>query len=221
MCDSSLLSLTIFSFSIFIQNKSASQQVNKGKKLADDATAKMIRGTATNPHDRRRKILEGLQKNSATYKDDPYAIEFGFSFQSYMTKINVRILDPPTMEYEKQNFVVINKEKPGSWEPSFRMGHRYVVGKELKYWAILDLARLQKREHRDLLNAFKKTGQAAGVNIGTNPKDLYYLTSDEARMEQNFERIVQEYEKINLKLELIMVIFEFKISNCLDNSPAD
>ena len=64
----------------------------RGKKLADDATATMIRGTAIRPHERRQKIIDGLQKNNNIYKNDPYALEFGINFQSQMAKINGRWL---------------------------------------------------------------------------------------------------------------------------------
>ena len=33
----------------------------RNKKLADDATANMIRGTAVKPEERKRKIMEGLR----------------------------------------------------------------------------------------------------------------------------------------------------------------
>ena len=49
------------------------------KKLPDDAIAKMIRATAVKPEDRQKKIIDGLKKKNAMYRDDPYAREFGIN----------------------------------------------------------------------------------------------------------------------------------------------
>ena len=64
--------------------------------MPDDAIAKMIRATAVKPEDRQKKIIAGLKKNNAMYRDDPYAREFGISVAGEMAKLTGR---DPIIEY--------------------------------------------------------------------------------------------------------------------------
>ena len=51
----------------------------------------MIRGTATKPEIRRRKIIEGLQRNNNMYKNNPFTTEFGICFEDSLAKIQGRL----------------------------------------------------------------------------------------------------------------------------------
>ena len=42
--------------------------------------------------------------------------------------------------------------------------------------------------------------------------NTWHQPTNEQRMEKDFEIIVEEYKKVNLALDLIMVIFPFKVS---------
>jgi len=63
----------------------------RGKKLNDDAVSTMIKGTATRPEERRRKIIEGLQRNNNMYKNNPFTTEFGICFEDNLAQIKGRL----------------------------------------------------------------------------------------------------------------------------------
>ena len=65
--------------------------ITRGKKLNDESVATMIKGTATRPEVRRRKIIEGLQRNNSIYKNNPFTTEFGISFEDTLTRIQGRL----------------------------------------------------------------------------------------------------------------------------------
>jgi len=186
------------------------QPLPRGKKLADDSVALMIRGTAAPPHKRREKILEGLQRNNQIYQNDPYCKEFGISFENQMAKVNGRILSPPTIQYKGDEgmVVMIKQSHPGSWRTDER--HKYVNGQKVENWAVLDLAQLSDQEYNETLSAFNKIGREVGVDIGIKRENMWHQRSREDTVENDFEAIVNEYKKINAKLDLIMIIFPAK-----------
>lgn len=152
------------------------QPLPRNKALQDEATAKMIRGTAVNPLDRQKRILAGLKANNDMFRDDPYAKEFGINVAGSMSKINGRILAPPALEYFQKKEVTINPARPGSWmQPK---GMEYVEGKTLDTWAVMDLARLQDREYQDILGALTKVGRESGLKISSKPENMWKEVCD-------------------------------------------
>jgi hypothetical protein len=47
----------------------------------------------------------------------------------------------------------------------------------------------------------------------TTPDNLWHQRSSDRNLEKDFEHIVEEYKKANMKLDLIMVLFPFKVTN--------
>ena len=85
------------------------------KKLPDDAIAKMIRATAVKPEDRQKKIIDGLKKKNAMYRDDPYAREFGINVAGEKVNMTGRVWDAPIIQYYGGKEAKINKTSPGKW----------------------------------------------------------------------------------------------------------
>ena len=126
------------------------------KKLPDDAIAKMIRATAVKPEERQKKILDGLMKNNAMYKDDPYATEFGINVSGEMAKLTGRVLDAPIIEYASGKEVKINNKTPGKW---FQDKCQFVSGRSCTNWCLVDLAGLNENQFKDVVLAFSNVAK--------------------------------------------------------------
>ena len=194
----------------------AAQPLPRNKALQEDATAKMIRGTAVNPLDRQKKIIEGLKANNDMFRKDPYAKEFGISVAGSMTNISGRILAPPTMEYHQKKEVKIDDRKPGSWmQPR---GLEYVEGKKMDTWAVVDMARMPQNEYDQMLTALAKVGQEAGLKITCNPDNLWKEVCEpkEDAVARAFHNVVEAYKKDKIPLQLVLVILPFKGGHIYD-----
>ena len=184
------------------------------KKLPDDAIAKMIRATAVKPEDRQKKIIEGLKKNNAMYRDDPFAREFGINVAGEMAKLTGRVLDAPIIEYHGGKEAKINKASPGKW---FQDKQQYVSAASFTNWCVVDLAGLTENNFKDVIMGFSSVGKEVGMNISKNKADILRITgtmkeADEnvGSMEEKLKQAVNHYKQNGKKLELILFIFPFK-----------
>ena len=143
------------------------------KKLPDDAIAKMIRATAVKPEDRQKKIIAGLKKNNAMYRDDPYAREFGISVAGEMAKLTGRVLDVPVIEYHGGKTATIKKDSPGKW---FQDKQHYVSASSFTNWCVVDLAGLTENNYKDVVMSFSSVGKEVGMNISKNKADILRIT---------------------------------------------
>ena len=64
-----------------------------------------------------------------------------------------------------------------------------------------------------------RVGREVGLTVDTATDNTWHQPSNEQNMERDFERIVEEYKNVGLKLDLIMVIFPFKVSNVVAHCP--
>ena len=144
------------------------------KKLPDDAIAKMIRATAVKPEDRQKKIIDGLKKNNAMYRDDPYAREFGINVAGEMAKLTGRVLDAPIIEYHGGKEAKINKTSPGKW---FQDKQQYVSAASFTNWCVVDLAGLSENNYKDVIMGFSSVGKEVGMNISKNKADILTSTA--------------------------------------------
>ncbi len=55
-------------------------------------------------------------------------------------------------------------------------------------------------------------GATNGLRVSTDQKNLWHQFSSERTLEKDFETIVSEYKKINMKLDLILAVFPVKVS---------
>jgi len=200
-----------------------SQPMPRRKKLPDDAIATMIRQTAVKPLDRQKKILEGLDKNNARYKNDPYANEFGISVSGTMTKLTGRILDPPSIEYKDngkdKNIVTINKSNPGKW---FQDRNTYLNGSEVGNWSVLDMSQLSEAQYKEVVQGFVAVGKDNGIKFSGLDKVWRVSASmrdmDEAlaTIEDSLVRIGHHFDSSGKKLDFVLIIFPFKAGGLYD-----
>jgi len=200
------------------------QAMPRRKKLPDEAIATMIRQTAVKPLDRQKKILEGLDKNNARYKADPYANEFGISVSGTMSKLTGRILDPPCIEYKDngtdKNVVNINKSNPGKWFQGDR--NTYLDGSVVDNWAVLDMAQLSDNQYKEVVQGFVTVGKENGIKFQGGDKVMRMSASmrdmDEAlaTIEDFLVRIRHNFESSGLRLDCVLIVFAFKAGGLYD-----
>jgi hypothetical protein len=58
-------------------------------------------------------------------------------------------------------------------------------------------------------------GGRNGLTVSDNPANTWHQPTDERNLENDFQKIVEEYKAANMKLELIMVIFAEKVCGIL------
>ena len=55
-------------------------------------------------------------------------------------------------------------------------------------------------------------GRDVGVTISNDPNNIWHQRCEDPRkIEENFKTIVDAYKKDNIQLDLILVVFEFKV----------
>ena len=184
------------------------------KKLPDDAIAKMIRATAVNPVERQRKIIDGLQKNNAMYKDDPFAREFGINVSGEMAKLTGRVLNAPVIEYSGGKEVKVNDKQPGKW---FQDKCHYVNASSCTNWCMVDLAGLSEAQFKEVVMGFHNVGKENGMSISKTKTDILRITGsmrdaeeNTASVEEKLKQAINHFEKENKKLELVLIIFPYK-----------
>jgi len=188
-----------------------SQVLPRRKKLPDEAVANMIKQTAVKPLERQKKIIEGLDRNNAHFKNDPFANEFGISISGSMSKLSGRILDPPSIEYKKldggklSNVVTINKANPGKW---FQDRNMYLDGKNVEKWAILDLAQLSDAQFKEVVDGFVKVGKENGIRFGRDVHRSFKSMKDLDDVMNTIEEFLVKI--VNKNVDLIVIIFGFK-----------
>jgi len=199
------------------------QAMPRRKKLPDEAIATMIRQTAVKPLDRQKKILEGLDKNNARYKTDPYANEFGISVSGTMSKLTGRILDPPSIEYKDngkdKNVVNINKSNPGKWFQGDK--NKYLEGSKVDNWAVLDMALLSDTQYKEVVQGFSSVGKENGIKFQTDKvvrssASMRDMDEAMATIEDSLVRIRHSFESNGKTLDLVLIVFSFKAGGLYD-----
>eukprot|EP00088_Acartia_fossae_P049385 TRINITY_DN5436_c0_g1_i1.p1 TRINITY_DN5436_c0_g1~~TRINITY_DN5436_c0_g1_i1.p1 ORF type:complete len:857 (-),score=211.64 TRINITY_DN5436_c0_g1_i1:190-2724(-) len=186
------------------------QQMPRSKKLNDQATANMIKGTAVKPHERRKRIIDGMKESTNFYKNDEHAKEFGISLDSKMLQVTGRLLNPPTIQYDQGKTCNINAASPGAWRTR---DQRYVEGQKIQKWAIMDLSNLRERDYDNLLGTFKSVGSKVGLTVGAEPK--YVGSVNFYRWRNNFDT---EFEAlVREKPDIIMIILPNKDGQLYDH----
>jgi eukaryotic translation initiation factor 2C len=189
------------------------QAMPRNKKLADDAVANMIRGTAVKPEERKRKILEGLSQNGNFFKSDEFTMEFGMSIDAKLLQVSARILTPPGIQYRPtsnqkggENVCTISTNQPGSWRPTPKR-HLYVNGKSMENWVFMDSAGISEPDFEGLMQAFQKVGDEVGLRVSPYPRYVEFDT-------RNFDRAFEDVA--NSKPEMVMVCLFMKDGQVYD-----
>nr|AGH30327.1 argonaute-2 [Nilaparvata lugens] len=130
------------------------------RKLTPNQTAEMVRNAAKPPDERRRRIAMALRK--ANFNNDKCVQEFGIHVSDRFAEVNGRVLEPPTLEYNRQQI----KPTKGVW----RSG-RFLQAVEIKNWAIINCDRrtndIQLQKFGTEMSVHGKT---LGAIISPSPK---------------------------------------------------
>eukprot|EP00092_Neocalanus_flemingeri_P034497 GFUD01037510.1.p1 GENE.GFUD01037510.1~~GFUD01037510.1.p1 ORF type:complete len:930 (+),score=334.94 GFUD01037510.1:83-2872(+) len=191
------------------------QPMPRHKLLQEESVSKMIRTTAVTPWERQDRIMKGLQKNNSMYKKDPYAKEFGINVAGSMAQLTGRLLPPPTIAYDKGKQVKIASHNPGKWVQRSQE-HLYVSGMQMKYWAVLDLARLSESQYGTMVEQLVNVGRGVGLKISSGSDNLMRWESSEQSLERDFEKLVVEFKMAETELEMVMIVMPFKAGQVYD-----
>jgi len=170
------------------------QPMPRGKKLSEQCTSTMIRGTAVNPEERKKKIMEGL-RNSNMLVNDEFAIEFGISLDQKMLEVNGRILAPPAIEYKEKKIQKISEDQPGAWRTKFE----YVDGKCLNKWVFMDFNDTSERDYENLCEAFRQVGYQVGLRVAADP---VWFPTNNVNFEADFEHVVEKEKPDMIMIQL-------------------
>nr|XP_042908421.1 protein argonaute-4 [Parasteatoda tepidariorum] len=156
------------------------------KELSIEDKRQMIQYTADPPVKKFNKISD-IRNRWADYNNDKYLNNFGVKVEDKAISVNGRVLEAPTLNYNKNRTV---KPATGSWNIK---GLEFYDGAHISTWALLSLAPEKWCGYRDLerfSQELKIIGKNAGLNMG-NPDSIKIL------------RGYDDYEKIhNAKEEL-------------------
>lgn len=72
--------------------------------MTENQTSSMIRFAATNTDDRKRKIMDSVQRSN--FGGSPFLREFGFSVGNQFERLEARVLEPPMLGYGAQKQVI-------------------------------------------------------------------------------------------------------------------
>jgi len=192
-----------------------SQPMPRHKVLHDESVSKMIRTTAAPPMVRQERIMKELQRNNNMYKNDPYAKEFGINIAGSMAQLTGRLLPPPSIEYRQGKQVKISQQNPGKWVQRSQ-DNLYKSGMELSYWAVLDLARLNKGEYEAMVKQLVLVANGVGFKIKSGADNMMYMQSHEQRVERDFAKLIEEFEIAKTKLEMVIIVLPFKGGHVYD-----
>nr|CAD7397522.1 unnamed protein product [Timema cristinae] len=160
------------------------------KKMNETQTANMVKVAATSAEDRKRKIMEALKL--VNFNSSPTVKEFGFSISDQFTKVDARILNPPTLTY-KENKPPITPFK-GVWRAS-----EFLTGSELKDWVVLNLNGRYTRDDdlRNFGTEVQRMGKTLGMNISPprNPVSLQFSPRD---LTKTLEEFFKQVKGVNL-----------------------
>ena len=171
------------------------------KVLGEVATSEMIKCTAVRPDKRQAFIRDKLQERQKDFRNG-HAEAFGISVADNFETIDGRILNPPSLAYGGTSVIPSNKID-GKWRAD-RM--KFVSSKDLKRWAILDLA----NTYPDALTTFAKAiaKEAQLMGMGSEEPLQRKLGRNELQLD---EKIFKEI--CDKKPSIIVVIIENKSSD--------
>ncbi|XP_074030996.1 protein argonaute-2 [Leptinotarsa decemlineata] len=144
------------------------QAVNR--KMTENQTSKMIKYAATNTEVRKQKITTALRQ--ANHNQNQTVLEFGFSVANEFEKLEARVLQPPTLQYNQ------TQDKPfkGVWR-----GNKFFVGVEINKWTIACADRRPPRpdDLNRLADMILKTSSQCGMQI-KQPAQQPFITMGSA-----------------------------------------
>jgi eukaryotic translation initiation factor 2C len=172
-----------------------SGQVTK-RKMKKTQLLNTLREIRTTTDVRKQKIRESLKL--AAFDQDSCMKEFGFSVNDQFEKVEARVLQAPTLQYNLQvdERNVVKPEK-GAWNPLI-----FVSSNKLSHWMILNLNRfINEDELRMFIAEMQNVGRALGIDIGTPlpPKFMQPPT-------KNIHQLTEFFTAVKKRVQLVVVI---------------
>ena len=187
------------------------QVLPKFKHIDVTQHKKMIRAAAKMLPTKRRTIIEQNLKNlSNHYEKDPYANAFGLRVQGEMTKLDGRVLDPPSLKYKNAEDKEIEFKKvcQGNWLSGTVRDKdvlKFLKPMKLKYWGVLDLASVKDEIRKKFFDRLFREGNSRGIHVG-NPTYRKANAENLLQVKQTFQKLHDDVKKIHGSTQLIMVI---------------
>lgn len=129
------------------------------RKLTDDETRNMIRGTAKKPPLRKQGTED--QMNAMQFTGDPYLKQFGFEVDKQMVQVKGKVINPPKLGYSKGTCVA----QGGTWD---NRGKQFFNPMHIQRWAILMFPpqnRCQSGDVKAFCDSMIKIGADNGMRI--------------------------------------------------------
>merc|ERR1719318_607135 len=135
-----------------------------------------------------------------------------------MAQLTGRLLPPPGIQYTQGKEVAISQQNPGKWVQRSQ-DMMYVSGSTLQYWAVLDLGgreRLSDNEYQSIVKGLLSVAEGVGLKIKSSDDNLMYKPSSEQMLEKDFADLVAEFDQARTRLEMVIVVMQFKGSRAYD-----
>ncbi|KAF9321154.1 Protein argonaute 10 [Podila horticola] len=159
------------------------------KRLNEEQTSAMIRGTCTKPQERASKIIRNVQE--LDFNRNEYMRAFGLHPDTELAVVPARILPPPRVEYASTR---MTDPQAGGWrlDPSRKM----YIGQKLESWGIL-VYESEMRFARHLIYNFVReltsTMAENGMNIVKREPPIIYAQGN--RVDQNVDTMWSTIER--------------------------
>lgn len=165
------------------------------RAMTANQTSAMIKSAATSTDVRKGKIMDNVRK--ANYNADPCVKEFGISVNQDFTKVQARVLDPPTIKYQKRAAMV----QKGVWRAD-----SFCTSNELSKWAIVGL---DVRTRPEALHEFGKMMAQQGRPLGMSISQPEVFPVNLPRNREK-EIIEKEFNKLKNHQLILVVIPDIK-----------
>ncbi|SPP87304.1 blast:Protein argonaute-2 [Drosophila guanche] len=162
------------------------------RKDQEAQVSAMIKYTATSTNERRSKILDLL--SFFKHNSNPTVARFGMRLQSDFITVNMRILDPPMVEYKGNSMVSV---KNGSWRMD-RLKFYAPKPREHK-WAILYGPRMMYNAVEDFKQCVLT--QSAIVNVCLDRKAEIRLYKDE----RDFDNYFRDFKRLQCDFVFVII----------------
>lgn len=154
-------------------------------KLNERQTATLIRTAAKSTVERKKKIMESIQK--ANFNIDPCVRAFGLSIRPTMERVTANVLAPPWLSYKDRDVL----PKKGTWFSS-----QFLTGMVLSKWTILNLSRAREDEINSFVSLITKVSQQNGMFI-EQPKRPY-VRLDSRSLDRNLPDFFRKCKDMDL-----------------------
>ena len=142
--------------------------------------------------------IKTLRDLSNHYESDPYANGFGLQVSTDMTKVEGRVLGPPTLKYkndDQSREVKNGKGKVGRRGDKIVLG--FVKSIDLKYWDVLDLSNLPGKAKEKFVARIRSEGNIRGMPMD-NPTYEHANIRNTSQVKEIFKK---QYNDIRRRKE--------------------